>query len=207
MAHNGVLFLDELPEFSRDTLEVLRQPMEEGAVTISRAAGSVSYPARFMLLCAMNPCRCGWHGHPSGRCRCSAHSVEQYVGRVSGPLLDRIDLHVEVPSVRYEELHERAAAETSAQIRARVEAARDRQLRRGGVSNAHLKGEALRTHCALDAAGEQLLRGAFERLGLTARSHDRILRVARTIADLAGAEQIGAEHLAEAIQYRSRRLG
>ena len=208
LAHNGVLFLDELPEFARDALEVLRQPMEEGVVTLSRAAGSVTYPARFMLLCAMNPCRCGWYGHPSGRCRCSANSVQQYLSRVSGPLLDRIDLHVEVPSVRFDELHDHAPAERSAVIRARVEAARALQRQRGdGDCNAHLRADALRTFCALDAEGEALLRGAFERLGLTARSHDRVLRVARTIADLEGAEQISAPHLAEALQYRSRRLG
>ena len=207
LSHNGVLFLDELPEFSRDALEALRQPMEDGTVTISRALGSVSFPARFMLLCAMNPCKCGWYGHPSGRCTCTENSVEKYLARVSGPLLDRIDLHVTVPAVRYEELHDRAPAETSAQVRARVEAARGRQLARSGVCNAQLGPAQLRTVCALDGAGETLLQGAFERLGLTARSHDRILRVARTIADLEGAERIEAVHLAEAVQFRSRRLG
>ncbi len=206
LAHNGVLFLDELPEFSRESLEVLRQPMEEGRVTISRAAGSLAYPARFTLLCAMNPCKCGWYGHPSGRCTCTESSVEKYMSRVSGPLLDRIDLHVTVPAVKYEELHDRGPVETSAQVRARVEAARGIQLARNGVCNAQLGPNQLRTVCALDEAGETLLQGAFERLGLTARSHDRILRVARTIADLEGAERIEAVHLAEAVQFRSRRL-
>ncbi len=207
LAHNGVLFLDELPEFHRDVIEALRQPLEDGRVTISRAAGTATYPGRFMLVCAMNPCKCGWFGHPSGRCTCTPQSVEAYRSKVSGPLLDRIDMHIEVPSVEYQELRDRTPAEPSAAIRARVNAARDIQRQRyknSGVScNAQMGSDALRDYCRLDGAGEKLMRSAFERLGLTARSHDRILKVARTIADLAGSENIESRHLAEAIQYRA----
>ena len=208
LAHNGVLFLDELPEFQKDVLEVLRQPMEDGTVQISRAAGSVSYPARFMLVCAMNPCKCGWYGHPSGRCHCSEAAVEKYTSRLSGPLLDRIDLCIDVPSLEYEELASRnEQAETSAQIRARVNAARAIQRRRFGTDgptcNAQMGQEELRRYCALDEMCQSVMKGAFERMGLTARSYDRILRVARTIADLDGSEEIGVEHLAEALQYRT----
>ena len=206
LAHNGVLFLDELPEFHKDVLEVLRQPLEEGQVTISRAAGTVSYPARFMLVCAMNPCKCGWYGHPSGRCRCTEAAVEKYQGRVSGPLMDRIDLHVEVPPLEFHELSHAAPAESSADIRARVNAARRIQSARfgpGGPScNAHMGQRELREFCQLDSACEALMKGAFQRMGLTARGYDRILRVGRTIADLDGSEQIQAPHLAEALQYR-----
>jgi len=207
LAHNGVLFLDELPEFHTDVLEVLRQPMEDGAVTLSRAAGSVSYPARFMLVCAMNPCKCGWYGHPSGRCRCSEAAVEKYQSRVSGPLMDRIDLHVEVPPVEYDELNRTAPAESSADIRARVNAARRVQAARfgpdGPACNAQMGRAELEKYCALDGDCQALMKGAFQRLGLTARSHDRILRVARTIADLDGSEAIQVPHLAEALQYRA----
>ena len=206
LAHNGVLFLDELPEFRPEVLEVLRQPLEEGQVTISRAAGTVSYPARFMLVCAMNPCKCGWYGHPSGRCRCTEAAVEKYQGRVSGPLMDRIDLHVEVPPLEFHELSHAAPAESSADIRARVNAARRIQSARfgpGGPScNAHMGQRELREFCQLDSACEALMKGAFQRMGLTARGYDRILRVGRTIADLDGSEQIQAPHLAEALQYR-----
>ena len=207
LAHNGVLFLDELPEFSRDALEALRQPIEDGEVTITRAAGSVHLPSRFMLVCAMNPCRCGWRGHPSGRCTCSDASVEKYVSRISGPLLDRMDLHVTVPSVDFDALRRKEQPEPSSAVKARVDAARRRQRERYGAAgplcNAQLPAALVGQYCALDEAGEKLLRGAFQRMGLTARSHDRILRVARTIADLEGAERISAAHLAEAIQYRN----
>ena len=210
LAHNGVLFLDELPEFQKDVLEVLRQPLEDGEVTVTRAAGTVTLPSRFMLVCAMNPCRCGWRGHPSGRCRCSEREVERYVQKISGPLLDRMDLHVEVPSVEYEAMRRRTPAESSAQIRSRVTEARQRQLRRfAGTSipcNAQMPPDRIARDCRLSAAGEALLRGAFDRMGLTARSHDRLLRLARTIADLDGAEDIAPEHLAEAIQYRNTEI-
>ena len=210
LAHNGILFLDELPEFDKSALETLRQPLEDGQVTITRATGSLTLPSRFMLVCAMNPCRCGWYGHPSGRCRCSQQQVEQYMRRISGPLLDRIDMHIEVPSVEYEAMRRKEQPESSAQVRARVNAAREVQKRRfegTQVScNAYMTPAMIGQFCALDAAGEKLMQGAFDRLGLTGRSHDRILRMARTIADLDGAESISAQHLAEAIQYRSSSL-
>ena len=207
LAHNGVLFLDELPEYGRDALEVLRQPLEDGQVTVSRVAGSETFPARFMLVCAMNPCKCGWYGHPSGRCRCTENEIRRYHSRISGPLLDRIDLIVEVPALDYEELRQKAPSEPSAAIKARVDAARCIQRRRyagdGAMTNAHMGTKELRRFCALGPEEEELMRGAFEAMGLSGRSYDRILRVARTIADLEGAEEIGPGHLAEAIQYRS----
>ena len=210
LAHNGVLFLDELPEFSKAALETLRQPLEDGFVTITRASGSLTLPSRFMLVCAMNPCRCGWYGHPSGRCRCSAQQVEQYMRRISGPLLDRIDMHIEVPTVEYEAMRRKTQPESSAVVRQRVNAAREVQKRRftgTEVScNAYMTPAMIGRYCKLDEAGERLMQGAFDRLGLTGRSHDRILRMARTIADLDGAEHIEANHLAEAIQYRSNAL-
>ena len=209
LAHNGVLFLDELPEFRSDVLEVLRQPLEDGQVTVSRVAGSVTFPSRFMLVCAMNPCKCGWYGHPSGRCRCTEAEVHRYHARISGPLLDRIDLIVEVPALDFEELRRRNPAEPSAAIRARVNAAREIQRGRfgdRGMSNARMEGKELRSFCALDAEGEGLMRDAFDAMNLSARSYDRILRVARTIADLEGAPEITAAHLAEAIQYRTYEL-
>ena len=208
LANNGVLFLDELPEFNRQTLEVLRQPLETGEVTISRASGTETFPSRFMLVCAMNPCKCGWYGHPSGRCTCSESAVRAYRQRISGPLLDRMDITVKVRSLEYDELREGPAGESSAAIRARVEKARETQRKRlagtGEFVNARLSGELLRSSCRLDAASEAMLRAAYDRLGLTARSYDKVLRVARTIADLAGSEEIAAPHVAEALQYRAR---
>ena len=210
LAHHGVLFLDELPEFRRDALEAMRQPLEDGEVTIARASGTVRLPASFQLVCAMNPCPCGWRGHASGRCRCTARAVERYVEKISGPLLDRIDLHVNVPSVEYEAMRRREAAEDSATVKQRVDAAREIQSKRfdgtGIVSNARIPPSALAKYCELDADGEILMENAFRAMGLTARSHDRILRVARTIADLDGSENIEASHLAEAIQYRNTEL-
>ena len=211
LAHRGVLFLDELPEFRKETMEVLRQPLEDGKVTITRATGSETYPCEFMLVCAMNPCRCGWYGDPSGRCTCSEQSVRGYVGRISGPLLDRIDIIIEVPAVSFDELRTRKEGEPSSAIRARVNAARAVQHGRFAgtsvVNNAHMNPEQLRAACALSEECADLMREAFDTLGLTARSYDRILKVARTIADLDGAEAIGLSHLAEAIQYRTYQIG
>ena len=205
LAHNSVLFLDELPEFRKDVLEVLRQPLEDGEVTVSRVAGSVTYPANFMLVCAMNPCKCGWYGH--SRCKCTPNEVRAYHNRISGPLLDRIDIIVEAPALEYEELKSRTPSESSAEIKKRVNAARDAQQKRfAGTEihkNADMDTKALNRFCALDADCEALMHRAFDSMGLTARSYDRILRVARTIADLDGSECIGAAHIAEAIQYRS----
>lgn len=207
LAHQGVLFLDELPEFHKDVLEMLRQPLEDGAVRITRAAGSETYPARFMLVCAMNPCKCGWYGHPSGRCRCASGEVEKYLGKLSGPFLDRIDLYVEVPSLAFDELTRKTPAEPSSEVKKRVNAARAVQTARfgakGAVCNAQMGQAELHTYCALDDAAQKVMKGAFERMGLTARSYDRILRVARTIADLDGSETVEAAHLAEAVQYRT----
>lgn len=206
LAHNGVLFLDELPEFHKDVLEALRQPLEDGRVQISRASGTEVFPSRFMLVCAMNPCKCGWYGHPSGRCRCSPGEVEKYLGKLSGPLLDRIDLYVEVPPLEYEALSRKSAGESSAEIKRRVDAARRRQTERFGPDgpdcNARMGPAELERCCALDGDCRAVMKGAYERMGLTARSYDRILRVARTIADLEGSPGIRVHHLAEAIQYR-----
>ena len=206
LAHNGVLFLDEMPEFSRDVLESLRQPLEDGHVTISRALSTVTYPSRFMLVCAMNPCKCGWYRHPSGRCICSDNSINKYHERLSGPLLDRIDMHIETPSLEYEELRERQSAEPSAAIRERVNMARDAQRRRyegsGLACNAHITAKLLDRYCFLSPECDRLMKSAFSRLTMTARSYDRTLRVARSIADLDNSEDILPAHLAEAIQYR-----
>ncbi|MBR2888685.1 MAG: YifB family Mg chelatase-like AAA ATPase [Oscillospiraceae bacterium] len=211
MAHKGVLFLDELPEYRSDTLDMMRQPLEDGKVTISRVSGAVTYPAEFMLVCAMNPCKCGWYGDPSRRCTCSDHAVANYRGRISGPLLDRIDIVVEVPAVHFEDLKARAEAEPSAAIKTRVNAARDVQNQRfgnhPGMCNARMGPAEMRAYCGLDEAGSELMKQAFEALGLTARSYDRILRVARTIADLEGSVTIQPQHLAEAISYRAANLG
>ena len=211
MAHKGVLFLDELPEFRKDTLDLMRQPLEDGSVTISRVSGAVTYPAEFMMVCAMNPCKCGWYGDTSRRCTCSEQSVANYRSRISGPMLDRIDIVVEVPAVEFEALRKRAEAEPSSAIKARVNAARKIQNERfadnRGMCNARMGPEQMRKFCALDDAGSDLMKQAFEALGLTARSYDRILRVARTIADLDGSEDIQPIHLAEAIGYRAANLG
>ena len=207
LAHLGVLFLDELPEFQTAALEVLRQPLEDGEVQISRVSGTMVYPSRFQMVCAMNPCRCGWYGHPSGRCTCSERSVHQYLSRISGPLMDRIDLKVDVPSLDFEELSRRSPGEPSADIRRRVNAARAVQQRRygpdGPACNAQMGPAQLRRYCALDEDCTALMKRAYEKMALTARSYDRILRVARTIADLAGAENLEVVHLAEALQYRT----
>ena len=205
LAHNGVLFLDEVPEFRRDTLESLRQPLEEGFVTVVRARARLQFPARFALLAAMNPCPCGHLGDARYDCRCLPQVVERYRGKVSGPLLDRIDLHVEVPAVTLKELRS-SAGESSESVARRVAAARALQLERFASSspvNASMGPESLRRHCVLEPAGRALLDAAFDKLGLSARALDRILKVARTIADLAGSGPIKASHLAEAIQYRS----
>jgi magnesium chelatase family protein len=217
LAHNGVLFLDELPEFSRFALETLRQPMEEGEVTISRVSGSVTYPSRFILVCAMNPCKCGWHG--TSRCTCSENEVARYRSKISGPLLDRIDIYVGVRSLEFDELRDVKPAESSASIRERVNAARARQQTRFASSNAQteqsrrtecngqMSASMVRKYCELDDAGTKLLRAAFDAMGMTGRSHDKILRVARTIADLADSEAIELPHLAEALQYRGFEVG
>jgi len=210
MAHKGVLFLDELPEFHKDTLDLMRQPLEDCRVTISRVSGSVTYPAEFMLVCAMNPCKCGWYGDPSGRCSCSEKAVEQYRSRISGPLLDRIDMIIQVPAVHYEDLKRRKEAETSEEIKERVDFARKRQNRRfgesSGMCNARMGPTELRYYCKLDDESDELMRLAFETFGLTARSYDRILKVARTIADLDGCDRINSDHVAEAIRYRTINL-
>ena len=210
LAHRGVLFLDELPEFRKETLEVMRQPLEDGVVTISRASGSASFPSRFQLVCAMNPCRCGWYGDPSGRCVCSQASVQSYLSRISGPMLDRIDIIVEVPALNFTQLRAHEEPEPSSAVKKRVEAARGRQLARfAGTDcrcNADMQAKELRRWCELDDACAALMQQAFDALGLTARSYDRIRRVARTIADLDGSVEIQPQHLAEAIQYRTYQL-
>ena len=220
LAHNGLLFLDELPEFPRNVLEVLRQPLEDGCVTIARASMSLSFPARFMLAAAMNPCPCGYFNDKSRECMCTPPMIQRYVSKVSGPLLDRIDIHIEVPAVQYKELRGGSASEGSAEIRARVLAARERQAARfleGGdrtqgsarsasravFSNSQMSTRQIRTHCELNSDAERLLERAMQQQGLSARAHDRILKVARTVADLDHSESIAVKHIAEAIQYRT----
>jgi magnesium chelatase family protein len=209
LAHNGVLFLDELPEFPRNVLEVMRQPLEDGQVTIARASMSLSFPARFMLAAAMNPCPCGYFNDKSRECLCTPPMIQRYVSKVSGPLLDRIDIHIEVPAVQYKELRGGAAAEGSAEIRARVLAARERQANRFAKAaeriycNALMGTRQIRMHCELSTDAERLLERAMQQQGLSARAHDRILKVARTIADLEGEAHIAVKHIAEAIQYRT----
>ena len=211
LAHNGVLFLDELPEFPKHVTDALRQPIEDRTVTITRASGRVTYPCSFMLVAAMNPCRCGFFGHPTRPCTCRVGDVKRYISKISGPMLDRIDIQIELPSLSYDELSGNSApAETSADIRERVTRARafaiermddlgDRKI----YCNAQLDSALIRKYCALDDAANALLRAAYDRLGTSARGYDRIVRVARTIADLDSSETIKAQHIAEAIQYRS----
>ncbi len=211
MAHNGILFLDELPEFSKTVTESLRQPLEDGVVTVTRALAKITYPASFMLVCAMNPCRCGYFGDENRHCTCTPSSISKYLERLSGPLLDRIDIEIELPAVSYDEISGKTKpGEPSCQIRKRVNAARafanarlEQNGERVGILNAKMPPEMLRKYCTPDEEGSRLLREAFETLGLSARGHDRVLRVARTIADLDGCEHVGADHIAEAIMYRS----
>jgi magnesium chelatase family protein len=208
LAHNGVLFLDELPEFKRSVLEVLRQPMEERMVSIARASMSLTYPANFMLIASMNPCPCGYFNHPTKTCSCPAGAVEKYLNRVSGPLLDRIDLHVEVTPVTHHELDRSTRASESNSIRERVLAARDIQKKRyeqstNTYTNAQISNKELAIFCPLDGNSKALLAAAMEKLNLSARAYHRIIKVSRTIADLAGAPNILPEHIAEAVQYRS----
>jgi magnesium chelatase family protein len=202
LAHNGVLFLDELPEFPRDVLEILRQPIEDGTVTIARANITLSFPARTILCCALNPCKCGFFGDATRECRCTPGQIQQYLNKISGPLLDRIDIHVEVPAVPFKELRCEAGTTSSAEMRSRVEQARQVQNARG-YYNAHMPAGSVRKLCALDEAGERTLEMAVRRMGFSARGHDRILKVARTIADLDHSSSVAAKHVAEAVQYRS----
>jgi magnesium chelatase family protein len=208
LAHRGVLFLDELPEFGSQSLEILRQPLEDRMVTISRASGAVTFPASFVLVGAMNPCPCGYLGHPTRECVCSSSQVTRYQKRISGPLLDRIDIHLEVPQIEYEKLTDERSGEPSAAIRGRVEAARERQLARFAgtrmLANADMSAREVQQECRLDEAGEALMRAAMQRLQLSARSYHRVLKLSRTIADLAGSERIESHHLAEALQYRPK---
>lgn len=207
LAHNGVLFMDELPEFRRDVMEALRAPLEDSTVTVSRVAGTLTYPCSFTLIAAMNPCPCGFFGHPTKRCTCSPTAVSKYLGRISGPMLDRLDIHVEVPPVKYDELNSTATEETSAQIKARVDRARaiqNERYRATGVRcNAKLTPDLLRKYCVLTDEAANTLKTAFEKMGLSGRAYDRILKVARTLADLEGVEQITNAHIFGAIQFRS----
>ncbi len=207
LAHGGVLFLDELPEFSRQTMECLRQPLEDGKVTISRVAASLTYPSEIMLVAAMNPCPCGYFGHPTRACTCTALAAGRYINKISGPLLDRIDLHIEVPPVEFEQLSATEKAESSAEIKKRVNAAREVQRARfagtGIVANAAIPTSLLKEMCPMTDGAKTMLKNAFDRLGLSARAYDRLLKVSRTIADLDGAQVIDTAHIAEAIQYRS----
>ncbi|MBQ7108831.1 MAG: YifB family Mg chelatase-like AAA ATPase [Clostridia bacterium] len=207
LSHHGILFLDELPEFRKDALEVMRQPLEDGTVTITRAGGTYSYPCNIMLVASMNPCPCGYYGDKKHDCSCSPQKISKYLSKISGPLLDRIDLHIEVPAVDYEDLGKKSSAEASVEIKKRVDRAREIQLKRyagtGIYSNSRLTAAMIDEVCELDSEGAEMLKNAFEILGLSARAHNRILKVARTIADLAGNEKIAQENIAEAIRYRS----
>ena len=213
LAHNGILFLDELPEFNKTATEVLRQPLEDGNITITRAAGHFTFPTTFMLVCAMNPCKCGYYGHPTKQCTCKPEDIKKYISKISGPLIDRIDIQLEVSSLSYNELSDSAPAESSAQIRKRVDAARSRAVERfkndktyAGkpiYSNADMTPTHIRKYCILDSDANSVLRAAFDKMGLSARGYDRILRVALTIADLDNSDKIGVKHIAEAIQLRS----
>ena len=207
LAHNGVLFLDELPEFQKTALEVLRQPLEDGKISIARAAVTVSYPSDILVVAAMNPCRCGYFGHPTRKCVCGKDAVSNYLQRVSGPLLDRLDLHVEVPAAPFEDLSRKTAAESSESIRKRVIEARERSKERclaaGVQSNARLSGKALLEASRLDSQSEEILKNVFEKLSLTARSYDKILRIALTVSDLNGNKEVTKADIAEALQYRS----
>ena len=208
LSHHGVLFLDELPEFARNVLEVLRQPLEDGHVTISRSKMSTDFPANFMLVCAMNPCPCGYFTDPTKECTCNSLQIQKYMAKISGPLLDRIDLHIDVPAVKYKELASKDASEASQKIRERVVQAREVQMKRfagrkGMYCNADMQSKDIQNYCKLDSAGEELLKMAITKLGLSARAYDRILKVGRTIADLTSSPNIKPEHISEAIQYRS----
>ena len=208
LSHNGVLFLDELPEFKKNVLEVMRQPLENGEVTIARAAVSLSYPSRFMLVAAMNPCPCGYATDPQNECTCNPQMIQKYMSRISGPLMDRIDIHIEVPAVPFEQLAGKEDGEVSEKIRGRVQSTRKVQLHRfsktpGMFSNAQMETGDLNTYCKLDKEAGGLLKQAMEKLGLSARAYDRILKVSRTIADLEGEKNIQSQHVSEAIQYRS----
>ena len=203
LAHRGVLFLDELPEFPRTVLEVLREPLETGCICISRANAQVEYPAQFQLVAAMNPCPCGYFGDNSGRCRCTPQQVARYRDKISGPLLDRIDMHLQVQAIPITELQHQAPGESSAQVRARVMACQELQLQRQGVLNAALQGKQLRAICVLGTEQQQLLEQVMQRLHLSARAYDRILRLSRTLADLHNSPEITSAHLSEAVAYRS----
>jgi len=208
LSHHGVLFLDELPEFARNVLEVLRQPLEDGHVTISRSKMSIDYPANFMLVCAMNPCPCGYYTDPAKECTCNTGQIQKYMAKISGPLLDRIDLHIEVPAIKYKEMASKEVGEKSESIRARVIQAREHQMKRfagrkGLFANADMQSKEIQEFCKIDTAGEELLKMAINKLGLSARAYDRILKVSRTIADLSNSPSIRPEHLSEAIQYRT----
>lgn len=207
LAHRGVLFLDEFPEFRKDAMEAMRQPLEDGTFTVARAGGTVTFPSACMLVASMNPCRCGYYGDPARQCTCTPGQIQKYLGKISGPMLDRVDIHIEVPTVRFADLADNRKAEPSAAVKRRVDRAREIQLKRyrhdGIFANAQLSAAGIEQYCRIGEDGKALLSQAFQRLGLSARAHARILKVARTIADLAGSETIAVNHLAEAIQYRS----